>query len=192
MKKIILSLILITIFNSCTSGKPYTDAMKLELKSMYQNDQHLQDYDLKKVVRKEYSDSLKNEFDMACKKNLVVVKKYFTDYGFPGIKKNGKETGLYFWVIVQHGDHDVTFQEKILFEMKKNLDKKNADSRNYAYLYDRVKKNQNKPQLFGTQIIWNNEGIHSVYNLEEPEKVNERRNKMGLETIEEYLKKFVN
>ena len=110
--------------------------------------------------------------------------------GHAGQKKNGKAASLNFWLIVQHGDHDVAFQKKVLKAMKKELKTKNVLSQNYAYLYDRVKKNENKPQLYGTQMVWDSLGVHSPYNLKSPEKINERRAEMGLETIEEYLKLF--
>ena len=190
MKKLILLIVVSLFFNSCKSNIPYTEDMKFELKKMYVEDQKAQVYDIKKVTRKEYSDSMEVEFDKLCVKNLLVVKGYFTEYGFPGIKENGKETSLNFWLIIQHGDHDVTFQKKVLKAMKKEFKIKNVNPQNYAYLYDRVQKNLNKPQLYGTQMVWNSKGVHTPYNLKSPEKVNERRATMGMETIEEYLKLF--
>ncbi|MEW5675469.1 DUF6624 domain-containing protein [Flavobacterium enshiense] len=190
MTKLVLMIILASFCISCTSKKPYTDAMKLELKDMYTKDMNAQKYDLKKAGRKSYSDSMRVEFDKVSKDNLIIAKKYFKEYGFPGIKENGKETALNFWLIVQHGDHDVAFQKKVLNAMKRELKTQNVSSRNFAYLYDRVKKNENKPQLYGTQMVWDNKGVHSPYKLEAPETVNKRRAEMGLESIEDYLKSF--
>lgn len=188
--KIVLLVILIPLCFSCKSNIPYTEDMKLDLKNMFVKDQNAQVYDMKKVERKEYSDSMEVEFNKLCVKNLLVVKKYFKDYGFPGIKENGKDASLNFWLIVQHGDHDVAFQGKVLKAMKKELKTKNVNLQNYAYLYDRVQKNKNKPQLYGTQMVWDSLGVHMPYNLKSPEKVNQRRAEMGMETIEEYLKQF--
>ena len=190
-KILILSFFLLLF--SCLSfqKKIYPDYVKSELKKMYLTDQELQKWDLKKEQRKSYRDSMEIELDLTCKKNLIVVQDYFNKYGFPGIKENGKETTMHFWVIVQHGDHNVIFQEKVLNAMSKELKNDNVSSRNYAYLYDRVKKNQKKQQLYGTQISWET-GKAQPYNLETPNKVNERRIKMGLEPIEDYLKKFSN
>jgi hypothetical protein len=190
MMKIILTIIFTYFCFSCSPKIPYTDDMKLELKNMYVKDQNAQKYDLKKVHRKEYSDSMEIEFNKLCEKNLIVVKKYFKENGFPGIKENGDATALHFWLIVQHGDNDVTFQKKVIKAMKKELKAKNISPRNYAYLYDRVKKNENKPQCYGTQMVWDSNGIHSPYKLKSPEKVNQRRALMGLEPIEDYIKSF--
>lgn len=189
-KKNFALLLIYMLCFSCKSNKPYTENMKIELERMYKEDQDAQKYDPKKSVRKEYSDSMQVAFNKLCVKNLIVVKKYFKENGFPSVKENGKETALNFWLIVQHGDHDVDFQNKILKAMKKEFNKKNISARNYAYLYDRVKKNQKKPQLYGTQMVWDSNGVHSPYNLKCPKKVNLRREKMGLGTIEEYIKEF--
>jgi hypothetical protein len=166
--------------------------MKTELKLMYEKDQKAQEYDMKKVQRKSYGDSMEVEFDLLCKRNTIVIKQYFKENGYPGIKENDKKTSLYFWLIVQHSDHDVAFQKKVLKSMKKELKNKNVIPANYAYLYDRVRKNENKSQLYGTQMVWDSHGVHSPYNLKSPETVNERRAAMGLNTIEDYLKEFEN
>lgn len=175
---------------SCKSDIPYTESMKSELKDMYMKDQKAQEYDLSKVQRKEYSDSMEAAFNKLCEKNAIVAKKYFKDNGFPGIRENGNSTPLHFWLIVQHSDNDVSFQKKVLNAMKKQLKNKNANPQNYAYLYDRVKKNENKPQLYGTQMVWDSLGVHRPYKLKSPGKVNELRTKVGLEPIEEYTKSF--
>lgn len=166
--------------------------MKMELKSMYEKDQKAQEYDMKKVIRKSYSDSMEVEFNLLCRKNTVVIKQYFKKNGYPGIKENDAKTSVYFWLLVQHSDHDVAFQKEVLKSMKKELKNQNVNAANYAYLYDRVKKNENKPQLYGTQMVWDSLGIHKPYRLKSPEKVNQRRAEMGLSTIEDYLKEFQN
>jgi hypothetical protein len=191
MKKSLTKLFVVSFFfASCKSNIPYTEIMKSELRQMYLEDQRLQTYDLKKVERKEYSDSMANEFNLLCKKNTIVIKKYFNDYGYPGIKENGQDASIKFWVIAQHSDHDIDFQKKVLKAMKKELRKKNIDSRNYAYLFDRVMKNENKPQLYGTQMIWDSLGKHSLYRIKCPKKLNIRREKMGLEIVESYVEGF--
>jgi hypothetical protein len=190
MKKIITLFIVLMCFAvSCKSKIPYSENMKLEMKEMYSKDQILQIWDPKKEQRQSYRDSMEVELNLLCVKNLNVVKTYFNDNGFPGIKENGKEASLNFWLIVQHGDHDVKFQNKVLKAMRKEVNYKNVSLRNFAYLYDRVKKNKNKPQLYGTQISWTT-GKPLPYNLKNPKEVNGRRMKMELEPIEDYLKSF--
>ena len=180
-----------TLVSSQTKAKiPYNDNMESELKSMYLKDQKAQEYDLTKVQRKDYSDSMELEFNKLCKKNMDNVKEYFKKNGFPGIRENGKETSLHFWLIVQHSDSDVKFQSKVLNAMKKELKSNNVNRQNYAYLYDRVKKNKNQPQIYGTQMIWNSTGVHTPYKIKSPKKINQLRVEMELEPLEDYLKLF--
>ena len=190
MIKKTLLLFIFACLISCKTTIPYSESMKMELRNMYINDQKAQKYDLTKVNRKEYSDSMEIEFNKLCERNLNTLKKYFKTNGFPGIKENGKETSFHFWLLAQHGDNDIHFQEKILSAMKKELAHNNVDKKNYAFLYDRVQKNKNKPQLYGTQMVWDSKGKHYPYTLKFPEKVNELRAAMGLEPLEEYIKLF--
>ena len=50
---------------------------------------------------------------------------------------------------------------------------------------DRILMDKGKPQIFGSQIK-----NGKLYDLEAPETVNERRQEMGLEPIEDYLNRY--
>ena len=181
---------LLFLFAVNLSLAQYPESIKKDLEKKYLEDQKLQIWDSKKEQFKTYRDSMETALKNVCIKNLDKAKSYFKDCGFPGIKENGAQTALHFWLIVQHGDHDVDFQNSVLIAMEKQLTTDNVSTRNYAYLYDRVQKNKNKPQLYGTQIIYDETGLPKVYNLENPILVNDRRKNMGLETMELYLKQF--
>ena len=164
--------------------------MKSELKNMFKKDQALQNWNPKRIEDKHYIDSMNIELDNEIKKNCDIIKKYYKKYSFPGLKENGKEVSTNFWLLVQHSDHDVVFQEQVLKSMKKELKHKNASSSNYAYLCDRVLKNKGEKQLYGTQISWDT-GSPLPYSLKYPEKVDAMRKKMELEPIKEYLDSFI-
>lgn len=182
-------LAIVFLFYSCKSKLPYTTQMKTDLKAMYTVDQQLQILDPIREQDEKYRDSMYTALDKLCIENSKIVEGYFNDYGYPGISLNGKETSLHFWLIVQHADHDVVFQEKVLRAMRKEYKKDNVQPNYFALLYDRVQKNKNKPQLYGTQISWET-GKPIPYKIKDEKNVNVRRNKMGLETLEEYLKNF--
>lgn len=165
--------------------------MKNDLKSMFVQDQKLQDWDSNRLDDKKYVDSMNIQLDNLIRRNTEVVRGYNKDYGYPKIKKNGEKTERYFWLIVQHSDHDLIFQEKVLKEMKKNVRSGNATKQNYALLYDRVKKNKKLPQLYGTQVEYSGWDV-VPYKLEHPEKVEQLRRKMGLDSLKTYLKSFRN
>jgi hypothetical protein len=120
--------------------------------------------------------------------NMIVLKKIFKEYGFMGIEEVGKQGSGNFWLMMQHCDKDPKFQEEVLSEMKKHIERKNANPSNYAYLIDRVNVNTGKPQVYGTQMSINKEqSSFEPKPVIEPENLNKRREEVGLGTIEEYI-----
>jgi tetratricopeptide (TPR) repeat protein len=120
--------------------------------------------------------------------NMIILKKLFLQYGFLGIEEVGKQGSGNFWLMMQHCDRDPKFQEEVLGEMKKHIERKNANPSNYAYLIDRVKVNTGKEQVYGTQMKLNQEGSsYEPKPVIEPENLNKRRAEVGLGTIEEYI-----
>lgn len=75
--------------------------------------------------------------------------------------------------------------------MKFAVDKNNANPQNYAFLMDRVNINTGKAQIYGTQVNYNLD-IAQAYPLKltDSSNVNRRRNKIGLEPLEQYLNKL--
>lgn len=192
MKKIsclLLVLCCLSIF-SCSVSKPYTEEVKLNLKDLFKQDQEVQNYDLKRIEDKKYLDSMNLVGDQLFRKNCEIVKQYFKKYGYPGLRENGKDACVNFWAIVQHSDHDVAFQEKVLNAMTKQLKGNNVIKNNYAYLKDRVLKNKGEKLIYGTQVEWST-GKPLPLPLKYPEKVDQLRKQMDLEPLKEYLDSFL-
>ncbi len=122
--------------------------------------------------------------------NYYEIVTYFYEHGFLGYDKVGEEGSNNFWLLVQHQTEHPEFQEKVLLAMEKEVMKDNADRKNYVYLLDWVKMVKGEAQVYGSQLRLNKEAdIYEVYNLEDPEHVNERRSEIGLEPIEDYVQK---
>jgi hypothetical protein len=120
--------------------------------------------------------------------NMIILKKLFLQYGFLGIEEVGKQGSGNFWLMMQHCDRDPKFQEEVLSEMKKHIERKNANPSNYAYLIDRVNVNTNKIQVYGTQMTLNKDKTsYEPKPVIDPENLNKRRAEVGLGTIEEYI-----
>lgn len=123
--------------------------------------------------------------------NLAKAKNIFKQYGFPGYNLVGKNASNNFWIIVQHADNDVAFQEEYLRSMQKEISANNANISNYAFLVDRVKCNKKEKQVYGTQLWLNkNKTSFAMPDVIEPEKLNDRRKSVGLNSIDEYLKEM--
>jgi RNA polymerase sigma-70 factor (family 1) len=116
------------------------------------------------------------------------LKSIFDKYGFPGYDLVGEKGSNNFWLMVQHCDKDVSFQQAILKAMKAELPKRNADPKNFAYLADRVAINTGGKQIYGTQLTYNTDSCQAIPKpLEDSLNVDKRRAAIGLEPIESYL-----
>lgn len=133
-----------------------------------------------------------NQFrDSVFRANGEKAKNIFAAFGFPGIDRVGKTGAKDFWLIVQHSDYDLEFQEQVLEAMREEVDKENANSQDYAFLVDRVRKNKGQKQLYGTQITHNTNMWAIPEPLEDSLLVNERRRAIGLAPIETYLNAYM-
>lgn len=156
--------------------------LKTEILSMALEDQtaRFEIADFKNVSEEE----IKHISEIAARHNLR-LKEIISVYGWPGTQLVGLEGENSFWLLVQHQDHDLEFQKQCLALLKEAVEKQDAQLRHYAYLLDRVRKNENLPQVYGTQ--WDfKEGQISLYPVESPENLNQLRLEAGLNSIEEY------
>lgn len=117
--------------------------------------------------------------------NTARMKEIIREIGLPIISKVGKKVYQMAWLLAQHADDDIEFQKYYLELMKKA---KSGDVLNedIAYLEDRILRNEDKPQIYGTQLENNGE----PQPMEDPEHVDERREKMGLDPLAKYIEEF--
>ena len=109
--------------------------------------------------------------------------------GYPNYDKVGEISSRNFWLLSQHQDANVEFQDSVLTLMKIEVDKGKAPADNYAYLLDRVRINSGKKQVYGTQMEL--DSINHTFKpkpIEENSNLNNLRKAMGLPSIEEYTK----
>lgn len=128
-----------------------------------------------KKIRENDIDQLKN------------ARKIIQEYGWPTISDIGKDGQNNLWLVIQHADHDVLFQQRSLSEMRKIKDKNEVNFENYAFLYDRVQCNLNYKQLYGTQVIWTQNGKASDFRpILKENQVDKRRGELGLLPLKVY------
>jgi len=118
--------------------------------------------------------------------NLVKIKKILDERGWLGPKVIGSQGSSALFLVIQHAD--LNTQLKYLPMMREAVEVGNANASSLALLEDRVALRQGKRQIYGSQIGQDPEtGEYYVSPLIEPEKVNERRAEVGLESIEDYI-----
>jgi hypothetical protein len=118
--------------------------------------------------------------------NLEFLKRLVEKHGWLSRTLVSADGAKAAWLMLQHADSDREFQKKCL-EMMKGLPAGEVEGKDIAYLTDRILVNEGQPQIYGTQIKSSANGGLELAPLFEPEQVDERRKKMGLGPIEEYL-----
>ncbi|MEM1330221.1 MAG: DUF6624 domain-containing protein [Planctomycetota bacterium] len=115
-------------------------------------------------------------------------KEIFVEFGFPGYDSVGEEASNAFWLLVQHADHDPSFQEEVLGAMKTAHRAGQADGPSLAYLTDRVRINTGRRQVYGTQVDFDHGTARAFPKpLEDPGSVDTRRALVGLKPLWNYM-----
>lgn len=108
--------------------------------------------------------------------------------GFPTASKVGKEVSNDAWLLVQHADHDIEFQTICLTLMKESSEGE-VERRDIAFLEDRIRVNQGRGQLYGTQFM-QVDGRHVPRPIEDEENIDARRAEMGMGTLAERIEEM--
>lgn len=116
--------------------------------------------------------------------NARRLKEIIAEHGWPGRSLVGDEGATYAWLILQHAISDPEFQRHGLELLKAAVARGDAPASHVAYLEDRIRTFEGRPQLFGTQFGFDAFGELTPLPIEDPEHVNERRRALGLDTIE--------
>jgi len=122
--------------------------------------------------------------------NTTWLKGIVEKYGWPTISDIGPDGSQAAWLLVQHADHDPDFQSQCLALMHA-LPKGEVKPANIAYLEDRVRVAQGKPQLYGTQF-YREGGKFAPQPIEDPDNLEKRRQAMGLEPFSENQERVKN
>ncbi len=125
-----------------------------------------------------------NEIDRA---NTQAMKKIVLAYGWPTITEYGQSFAGMAHILVQHADHDLPFQRKVLRLMTPMVDRGDVDATSYAYLWDRVAVNSKQKQRYGTQGYFERRK-YILRPVEDPKNLDKRRAKVGMGPAKDYIK----
>ncbi len=126
--------------------------------------------------------SLINRQDSICLNKLI---KILDTHGWVGKSKVGEKANQAIWLIIQHSELNI--QEKYLPLLKESVEKGESEGWHLAFLKDRVLMRNKQKQLYGTQAVWDKTlQKNKIYPIEDLKNVNQRRKKLGLESIEKF------
>lgn len=125
-----------------------------------------------------------NEIDSL---NIIEVEKIIKKYGYPGKNLVGSDCSETAFMVIQHAS--LGMQEKYLPIIKEAATKRQIRKSSCALLIDRINMRKGIPQIYGTQLEFDKvSGKYKLYPVENIKNVDDRRKKVGLDTLREYLK----
>jgi len=165
------------------SGSHRDSALRRELLAMVDADQR---------VREAFSLPMESEKVAEMRtidaKHTARMKAVVAQHGWPGRSLVGDDGTHAAWLLVQHAE--VSFMAQCLPLMERAVSAGEASPKDYAYLLDRVRMSQGKPQVYGTQFTSGADGKLVLHPVEDAEHVDERRRAVGLPSMAEYEKKI--
>jgi len=132
-------------------------------------------------------DGYNKEMEAMHNRHAEILNEIIEKHGFPTIEKFGKEASDAAWLVIQHSISKPEFMKKCVVLLKKAVAENQADAKQLAYLTDRIAVFEDRPQLYGTQFDWNENGEMSPKLFDDLEKVNERRKSVGLNSLQEQI-----
>ncbi|HVF88516.1 MAG TPA: DUF6624 domain-containing protein, partial [Blastocatellia bacterium] len=122
------------------------------------------------------------------RRNSARLSAIIDERGWPGVGLAGDDGEDAAWIILQHSIGEPAFQRRGLKLLKGAAARGEAPPWQAAYLEDRIRACEGRPQIYGTQYGWDESGEMSPCPpIEDEENVNERRRAVGLGTLEENL-----
>ena len=119
--------------------------------------------------------------------NQEQICKILDSRGLVGKDKVGNAVGV-FWTVIQHAD--VETQKKYLPLFIEGAQRGDITQESVAMMEDRINMFEGKPQRYGSQIVEDEQGKPMLYQLLDASKVDEWRQEMGMEPLDDYLRKM--
>ncbi len=166
------SLISVTENNRC---QPFIDS----LAAMVELDQS--------VRNMEWTEETMKLAEVVDSTNTAKLKQLIEQYGFPTWKLVGQYGQMNAWTIAQHSSD---YLPHFLKQYRKAVEENSATRRELAYLEDRCLIESGRPQIYGTQFLYNvKDSTAYLYATVDVKHLDDRRISVDLYYMDEYLKR---
>ncbi len=115
--------------------------------------------------------------------NLEIIVSFLDKCGMPTLADVDDVQMAAIWAVLQHAPP--SYQSKYIPLLEEAADNGDIKWGVIAMMKDRALMYEGKPQVYGTQV-----SNGQLYELEEAEYVNQRRAAIGMDPIEDYLRRF--
>jgi len=124
------------------------------------------------------------------RRNASRLKEIIREHGWPGRTTVWEEASEAAWLILQHSIGDPEFQRTGLKLLIQAAMHKEIPAWQAAMLEDRIAMYEGRPQRYGTQFTFDENGKNVLHPLSEPERVHELRASVGLPPLDQVRKKW--
>jgi len=128
----------------------------------------------------------RGNLDERAKSRSSRLRAIIAKYGWPSDSLVGKDGEEAAWLLAQHSDADVRFQEQCLRLLKQAVKNGGAPKWQVAYLADRVRVHRKGTQLFGTQFYEDGTGAFRPRPIVAASKLSIRRRRYDLPPFRQY------
>lgn len=171
-----------------STAPPTLVALHDELLAMDKEDRRVRAILSQKKLENDVVDpKTQKQFHDAIWKNYFRMKDLVTQQGFPTAEMVGQDGVDAAFMLVQHANMDVLFQGRALDLIQKRVESGEISLPRLALLTDRVSLQQIQIQRFGTQFQRVGKKIIVLWDVESPARLDQRREKMGLEPMALYV-----
>lgn len=139
------------------------------------------------VRRGELFDGYHPEMEAVHTCNARALEHILDRHGWPGLRDVGEEGAEAAWIVAQHAIGEPDFQRRCLELLERAVGAGEAPPAFRALLIDRIRFNERRPQLYGTQFDWDANGCMSPWPIEDAANVEARRRAVGLPPLAETI-----
>ncbi|MEE6169662.1 MULTISPECIES: DUF6624 domain-containing protein [unclassified Mycolicibacterium] len=117
--------------------------------------------------------------------NASALRQVIDEHGWPGEQLVGAEAADAAWLIAQHAVSDVAFMSLCAENLRTAVNSGDAPGWQLAFLEDRIRILTGRNQFYGTQFDIADDGTVTPLPIENPDTVDDRRARLGLNTVAE-------
>lgn len=130
-------------------------------------------------------DGYNQEMEALHNRNAEALNSIIEKIGYPTIEKVGEDANDAAWLVIQHSIALPEFMRRCAVLLEKAVNEEQADAKQLAYLTDRIAVLEGRPQIYGTQFDWDENGEMNPSAFDDLEMVDQRRRSVGLNLLAE-------
>ncbi|MBZ5535543.1 MAG: hypothetical protein LAO31_06270 [Acidobacteriia bacterium] len=123
-------------------------------------------------------------------RKALELEKIIEEHGWPGRSLVGEDRAHAAWFTLQHAIGHPELQRRCLPVLKEAVTRGESTPAQAAFLEDKICFFERRPQRYGTQFDWDENGVMSPWVLENPGRVDEYRRSVGLSPLAEKIEQF--